>query len=152
MLPGRAPRPDSELPPEPDHNRAMPHPPLRAVARATTVVALTVFAVAGLSACKESEDAASTLPRPSVAFCRAATKYDNRIQMAKLPEQIELVAKVAEHAPKDVSRDAKTFLDALRKRQAGDASVVDNPRIQTAVDHVNRRAGQDCGWFKRQGM
>ena len=58
----------------------------------------------------------------------------------------------AEHAPKDVSRDANTFLAALRKRQAGDTSVVDNPRIQNAVDHVNRRAGQDCGWFKRKGM
>jgi hypothetical protein len=138
--------------PDSDHNRAMPHPPLRALVRAGAVAALAVFAVAGLSACKESEDAASTLPRPSIAFCRAATKYDDRIQMAKLPEQIDLVTKVAEHAPKDVSRDAQTFLDALRKRQAGDKSVVDNPRIQNAVDHVNRRAGQDCGWFKRQGM
>jgi hypothetical protein len=31
-------------------------------------------------------------------------------------------------------------------------SVVDNPKIQDAADRVNRRAGQDCGWYQREGM
>ena len=114
--------------------------------------AVSLLAVAGLTGCKETDDAASNLPRPSVAFCQAAGHYDNRIQSAKLPAQIEMVAKIAEHAPKDVSHDAQTFLDALKRRQAGDTSVVDNPKIKDAIDHVNRRAGQDCGWYKRNGM
>jgi hypothetical protein len=120
--------------------------------RAVALATVTVIAVAGLAGCKQSEDAASNLPRPSAAFCEAATKYDNRIQMAKLPEQIELVSRIAAHAPKDVSKDAKLFLDALQRRSEGDKSVVDNPRIETAIKNVNRRAGQDCGWFKRNGM
>jgi hypothetical protein len=122
----------------------------RALALATAAVSFVAFA--GLAGCKESEDAASNLPRPSVAFCQAAGHYDNKIQSAKLPQQIEMVAKIAAHAPKDVSRDAQTFLDALKKRSEGDTSVVDNPKIKTAIDHVNRRAGQDCGWYKRNGM
>jgi hypothetical protein len=120
--------------------------------RAVLLTMVTMLACGVLASCKESEDAASDLPRPSAAFCRAATKYDNRVQMAKLPEQIELVSDIAKHAPKDISRDAALFLDALRRRRDGDTSVVDNPRIETAVSNVNRRAGQDCGWFKRNGM
>ena len=122
----------------------------RTLVLATAAVGL--LAVAGLTGCKETDDAASNLPRPSVAFCQAAGHYDNKIQSAKLPAQIEMVAKIAEHAPKDVSHDAQTFLDALKRRQAGDTSVVDNPKIKDAIDHVNRRAGQDCGWYKRNGM
>jgi hypothetical protein len=59
---------------------------------------------------------------------------------------------MVEHAPVDIERDADRFLDALKRRQDGDTSVIDDPKIKTAVDHVNRRAGQDCGWFKREGM
>ena len=120
--------------------------------RPLALAAVALLASTGLAACKSSEDAASNLPRPSEAFCRAAAKYDQRVQLAKLPEQIQLVASIVKHAPVDIERDAHTFLDALRRRQAGDKSVVDNPRIETAVGHVNRRAGQDCGWYKRQGM
>ena len=120
--------------------------------RALALATVTLIACSAIAGCKESEDANSNLPRPSEAFCRAATKYDNRVQMAKLPEQIKLVTKIAAHAPKDISRDAQTFLDALEARHAGDKSVVDNPKIETAIEHVNRRAGQDCGWYKRQGM
>ena len=120
--------------------------------RALAITIATVIATSALVGCKESEDAASNLPRPSVAFCKAAGHYDNRVQMAKLPEQIELVSAIAKHAPKDISADAKMFLDALQRRRAGDKSVVDNPKIETAINNVNRRAGQDCGWYKRQGM
>ncbi len=73
----------------------------RSLVLATAAVSL--LAVAGLGGCKESEDAASDLPRPSVAFCKAAGHYDNTIQSAKLAEQIEMVAKIAEHAPKDIA-------------------------------------------------
>jgi hypothetical protein len=120
--------------------------------RALTLATVALVAFAALTGCKESSDAASDLPRPSVAFCKAATKYDDRVQMAKLPEQIKLVSSIAEHAPTDISSDAQMFLDALRRRQAGDTSVVDDPKVKAAVEHVNRRAGQDCGWYKRQGL
>lgn len=120
--------------------------------RAIAITIATLIATSALVGCKESEDAASNLPRPSVAFCKAAGHYDNRVQMAKLPEQIQLVSAIAKAAPKDISTDAAMFLDALQRRQAGDKTVVDNPKIETAIEHVNRRAGQDCGWYKRQGM
>ena len=61
-----------------------------------------------------SSDAASDLPRPSKAFCRAAARYDDRVERgAKLPEHIKLVSDIAAHAPRDVADDATTFLDAL---------------------------------------
>lgn len=128
----------------PGHNRGM----RRTVALAT----VALIAVGALAGCKKTDDAASDLPRPSVAFCQAAGKYDNRVQMAKLPEQIQLVTAIAQHAPKDVSGDAHLFLDALQRRKDGDTSVVDDPKIETAINNVNRRAGQDCGWYKREGM
>jgi hypothetical protein len=115
-------------------------------------IAVGLLAVGGLAGCKESSSATSDLPRPSIAFCKAATKYDDRVQMAKLPEQITLVSKIAEHEPKDIAGEADLFLDALERRQAGDTSVVDNPKIRTAIENVNRRAGQDCGWYQRKGM
>jgi hypothetical protein len=116
-----------------------------------TAAALAVASI--LAGCKSSSDAASDLPRPSKAFCQAAARYDKRVQVgAKLSEHIELVTTLAEHAPEDVADDAATFLDALRRRQRGDTSVVDDPRVETAVDNLNRRAGQDCGWYKREGL
>jgi len=120
--------------------------------RSVALTAVVLVAGAALAGCKSSDSAKSSLPRPSAAFCAAAAKYDQRVQQAKLPEQIRLVTTIADHAPIDIARDAQTFLTALKKREAGDRSVVDNPRIQTAVDNVNRRAGQDCGWYERNGM
>jgi hypothetical protein len=120
--------------------------------RPLALAAIAVLACVGLAACKSSESATSSLPRPSKEFCRAAARYDKRVQMAKLPEQITLVSSIAQYAPKDIERDANLFLDALKKRQAGDESVVDNPKIETAVGNVNRRAGQDCGWYQRKGL
>jgi hypothetical protein len=32
----------------------------------------------------------------------------------------------------------------MKRRAAGDRSVVDNPKIQTAVENVNRRAADGC--------
>jgi uncharacterized protein YggE len=110
-------------------------------------VVVSLVAIAVLSGCKDPNQATSTLPRPSAAFCKAAGHYDNKIQTAKIDAQITMVAQIAEHAPKDVSKDAHTFLDALKRRQAGDKHVVDDPKIENAINHVNRRAGQDCGWY-----
>ncbi len=122
--------------------------------RAAALAIVTLVAVAGLTGCRKTDDAASDLPRPSVAFCKAAARYDEKVQLTttKLPEHIRLVTPIAEHAPKDIAKDAELFLDALKRRQSGDTSVVDSPRVETAVNNVLRRAGQDCGWYKRQGM
>ena len=37
----------------------------------------------------------------------------------------------------------------MQRRAAGDKSVVDNPKIQTAVDNVNRRAADGCELYKQ---
>jgi hypothetical protein len=122
------------------------------VVRRFLLLAAAVAAVA-LGGCKSSSDAASDLPRPSKEFCEAAARYDDRVQRgAKLSEHIELVSRIAEHAPADVADDAATFLAALERRRDGDDSVVDDPRIKNAVDNLNRRAGQDCGWYRREGL
>jgi hypothetical protein len=122
--------------------------------RAATIAIVSVLAAGVLAGCKDTDSAMSDLPRPTEAFCRAAAKYDENVQLEKttLADQIELVTNIAKHAPKDISKDAQTFLDALKRRDAGDTSVIDNPKIETAVHNVNRRAGQDCGWYKREGM
>jgi hypothetical protein len=122
--------------------------------RAAALALVTVLATGGLAGCKKTEDAASGLPRPTKEFCKAAARYDQRVQLTKtkLPEHIELVTAIAEHAPKDIAKDADLFLDALKKRRDGDTSVVDNPRVETAVENVLRRAGQDCGWYRREGL
>lgn len=122
--------------------------------RRAALVLVAALAAGGLAGCKESSDAASDLPRPSRAFCKAAARYDERVQLTKtkLSEHVELVTAIAEHAPKDISDDADLFLDALKKRRAGDTSVIDDPQIETAIANVNRRAGQDCGWYKREGL
>jgi hypothetical protein len=120
--------------------------------RSLTLAAVVLIAGGALAGCKSSDSAKSSLPPPSAAFCKAAAKYDQRVQQAKLPEQIKLVTDIAAHAPIDIEKDAHTFLTALKQRQAGNKSVVDNPKIETAVNNVNRRAGQDCGWYERNGM
>ena len=42
-----------------------------------------------------------------------------------------------------------TFLDAMKRRADGDTSVVDNPKIETAVENVNRRAADGCELYKQ---
>jgi len=113
-----------------------------------TVVAIGLLAVA-LTAC--SRDPEKSLPTPSKAFCQAAYDYDTNLPklIGKIQQQTELVQKLAEHAPKDIAADAETYLDAMQRRAAGDKSVVDNPKIQTAVDNVNRRAADGCELYKQ---
>jgi hypothetical protein len=114
---------------------------------APLLVAASLVA-AGAAGC--SRDSSSSLPRPSKPFCEAAHRYDVRVEKkASLDEQITLVREIADHAPKDIARDADTFLDALERRRDGDMSVVDNPKIEEAVNNVNRRAANDCGFYKQ---
>ena len=112
------------------------------------VVALGLVAAA-LTAC--SRDSESSLPMPSKAFCQAAYDYDTNLPklIGKPRQQTELVRELAAHAPKDIAQDAQTYLDAMQRAIAGDDSVVDNPKIKTAVENVNRRAADGCELYKQ---
>ena len=112
------------------------------------LVALLVLA-AGATACSRGDE--SSLPRPSKPFCEAAHRYVVRLEkQAPIGEQIQIVQRMADHAPKDIADDTNVFLDALQRRRDGDKSVIDNPRIQKAVDNVNRRAFFGCGFDKQE--
>src|SRR4029079_10674386 len=94
----------------------------RGVLRA--VVALALLAAA-LTAC--SRDTESSLPTPSKAFCQAAYDYDTTLPklIGKPRQQTALVAKLAEHAPKDIAADAQTYLHAMKRATDGDKTVND---------------------------
>jgi hypothetical protein len=119
--------------------------------RSPLAVVSTVAVLAAVGAsCSRGES--SSLPRPSKPFCEAAHRYDVRVEkLAPIDEQIRIVRKMVDHAPKDIARDASTFLDALERRRDGDKSVVDNPRIQEAVENVNRRAVDGCRLYQSDG-
>jgi hypothetical protein len=112
------------------------------------VVALGLLGTT-LAAC--SGDSSKSLPTPSRAFCQAAYDFDtNAPKLAgKINRQTVLVQKMADHAPKDVAKDAAVYLDAMKRRADGDQSVVDNPKIETAVKNVERRAINGCELFKQ---
>src|SRR5262245_58156256 len=112
------------------------------------VVALGLLA-AVLAAC--SGDSESSLPKPRTAFCEAAYDYDTNLpKLADQPrKQTELIQRLADHAPKDIADDAATYLDAMKRAVDGDKSVVDNPKIERAVDNVNRRASSGCKLFEQ---
>ena len=117
--------------------------------RWSRAVAVALLLATGVAAC--SEDSSSSLPTPSKAFCQAAYDYDTNLPklIGKIDKQTDLVAKLAETAPKDIAADAQVYLDAMKRRAAGDRSVIDNPKIERAVDNVNRRAADGCELFKQ---
>jgi hypothetical protein len=117
--------------------------------RWSRAVAVALLFASGVAAC--SEDSSSSLPTPSKAFCQAAYDYDSNLPklVGKIGKQTDLVAKLAETAPKDIAGDAQVYLDAMKRRAAGDTSVIDNPKIERAVDNVNRRAAAGCKLFNQ---
>jgi hypothetical protein len=115
--------------------------------RAILLLAAATTLAVGLPAC--SRDSDSSLPRPSKPFCEAAHRYDVRVEKrVAVEEQIRLVQQMADNAPKDIARDTAVFLDALQRVRDGDESVVDNPKIEAAVENVNRRAAQGCDFYR----
>ena len=115
--------------------------PLRAV------LVLALLAVA-LTACSRG---GADLAEPKPGFCEAAARYDREVEReASLAKQIEILEKLERNAPEDVAEDATTFLDAMRSLRDGDRSVVDDPVIQDAVEHVNRRAADGCGFYESE--
>jgi hypothetical protein len=122
---------------------------------AAWVIGLVVLAtVATLAQGRPGNDLSSN-SRPSRAFCRAAAAYDKATTTTKsvsLARHITMAHAIAMSAPRDTKADATLVWRSYRKLAAGDHSVVDNPRVKAALDHVNRRATQDCGWFQRDGI
>lgn len=112
------------------------------------LVALATFAT--LAQGGQSNDLSSK-PRPSRAFCAAAAKYDELTTSKPVPlrRHVALTRAIAQAAPADTLADATLVWMSYVKLQAGDRRVVDNPRVKAALDHVNRRATQTCGWFQR---
>ena len=113
--------------------------------------ALLLLPCLGLALAGCSSDSSTSLPTPSRAFCHAAYTYDDQAPelAGHINRQIELVQAMADHAPRDVKADAETFLHAMERRRDGDPSVVDNPKIQQAVENVNRRAANGCSLYKQ---
>jgi hypothetical protein len=94
----------------------------------------------------------SSARKPPDAFCDAAARYDERLLKGKKPsldEQVRLVQRMVDTAPARIKADAQTFLDALRKVDT-DPSVRDDPKVEDAVDNVNRYAAQGCGFYERR--
>ena len=118
--------------------------------RSLRAAVVLLLLVSGVAACSD-DSSSSSLPTPSRAFCKAAYDYDTNLPklIGKIHQQTALVQKLAEHAPKDIADDAQVYLDAMQRRADGDKSVVDNPKIQRAVDNVNRRASDGCELFKQ---
>lgn len=116
-------------------------------------IAVIVAMIVG-SGCSGEDDTASGLPRPTRAFCAAAANYDKVVALkaTSLRRHAELTREIALTAPTDIREDARTVWQSFEKLRDGDESVVDNPEVRDAINHVNRRAGQDCGWFRRQGL
>ncbi len=121
--------------------------------RSTAALVLLVAVALGTTACSQGDDMKSSFPRPSRAFCAAAARYDVAVTSRKvsLAEHVRYTRAIAQSAPVDTRRDATRVWRSFEKLRDGDRSVVDDPQVQAAIEHVNRRAGQDCGWFRRQG-
>lgn len=121
--------------------------------RPRSVAISLLLAIVALSAgCQQKDDTQSDLPRPSRAFCAAAAHYDAAVSSKKvsLSQHVRFTRAIAKTAPVDARRDAAVVWHSFEKLRAGDRSVVDNPRVKAAIERVNRRAGQDCGWYRRK--
>src|SRR4029077_2793768 len=93
-----------------------------------------------------------SLPTPKPGFCEAAQRYDRRVERnASVAEQITILEKLDRNAPKDIAKPATLFLDSMREYQTGDAKtreqLKNDPDVQQAIDDVNRRAINGCGFF-----
>jgi hypothetical protein len=117
--------------------------------RLAALVAVCVLAGIAAGCSRENH------PPASKAFCTAADDYNTELERAyrtgtkSVERQLPLVEQIARTAPKGIVDDAEAFLAAMRRRAAGDLSVVDDPLVKTAVDNVTRYANQACNVYKR---
>lgn len=121
--------------------------------RRGTSIAILLSVLAVITGCSGKDDTAPRLSKPTKAFCAAAANYDKVVALkaTSLTRHVELTRAIAQTAPKDARADARIVWHAFEKLRDGDQSVVDNPTVENAINHVNRRASQGCGWFRRRG-
>jgi hypothetical protein len=116
------------------------------------VVVLAVAVVTVAAGCSRQET-----PSASRAFCRAADDYNTELERAQkrgevsVERQLPLVEELARTAPKAIERDARAFVEALKRVEA-DPSVRHDRAVRTAVDNVNRYANQACNVYERKGI
>jgi len=108
---------------------------------------------------QRSEREAPVAPK---AFCKAVKAFEDELTRTEerydrsIDRQLPLVRDMAETAPRAIRADAQVFLTQLEaiaaapNRKAREA-LQDDPRVEEAVDNVNRYATQGCGFFDRQG-
>ena len=118
------------------------------------LVFLAAAVVLTATACS-GEDSSSSLPRPKPGFCEAAQRYDKRVERgASLDEQITILEKLERNAPKDVKADAELFLNQMRAYEAASKrerkKLQGDPKVEQAVENVNRRAQNGCDFFQRE--
>lgn len=118
--------------------------------RRVFTLSLVVAAVSVAAACSREEK-----PPASNAFCRVAERWNDEIERTQLEgtpsleRQLPIIEDLAATAPKGIADDTQVFLEALQARADGDESVVDDPKIKTAVDNVNRYANKACNVYER---
>lgn len=111
------------------------------------MLAVCVAVVVAAAGCKGE---AQAHPKAPAGFCRAATRYDDRLQKgAGLDEQIRLVQRMADTAPPVIKADAQTFVEALQRVRTN-PSMRNNRHVKAAVDNVNRFAGNACGFYRQR--
>ena len=120
--------------------------------RTRTALVIGLLVVVG-AAC--SRGSSSSLPIPKAGFCEAASRYDREVERnATLSEQITILEKLERNAPKDIAADATFFLDTMREFQQGGKAtrdrIKDDPRVEDAVESVNRRAADGCGFYESE--
>ena len=103
-------------------------------------------------------------PAPD-AYCRTTSAYEKAIDRQAAKQQLDVAKQVVlvdamvaaaerpgrHRVPADVRADLATFARAMHRAEDGTAAVND-PRVQAAVDRVNRYSSQACGVFARQGL
>jgi hypothetical protein len=109
--------------------------------------------VVTLSACSRGSDEA--LPTPKPGFCEAAQRYDRRVERnASVAEQITILEKLERNAPRDVAADATLFLERMREYRAATKAereeLKGDPDVERAIENVNRRAINGCGFFESE--
>jgi hypothetical protein len=121
------------------------------------VLGLAVAAALFTTACSRGDDAVEPAPE---AFCEAVIDLEDGLaelagedEDVQIRGQIRLVRRVAQTAPVEVRRDARTFLAALEaiRDHPDDQSLRDDPDVEEAVANVERYAIEGCDLFERDG-
>jgi hypothetical protein len=111
------------------------------------VLAVVALVAAG---CSSERDA----PNAPLAFCRPASNYDYAITTKgrdlPITRHIHYLRAMVAAAPKAIEADARVYLEALERQQERPSAPRDDPKVQQAVENVNRYAAQGCEFYARR--